>query len=97
MTKPTKVSWLMEDKLIPNHHYIELKHDFSDLYEKYQWCEKNQDICKKIIKNANEYMKMFSNEKYEEILEKNVLDEYFKRIKNVNNKFNYSFIKNLNI
>ena len=88
----------MEDKLIPNYHYIELKDDFSDLYEKYQWCEENQDICKQIIKNANEYMKMFSDEKYEEILEKNVLDEYFKRIKNINNnKFNYSFIKNLNI
>ena len=80
MAKPTKVSWLMEDKLIPNHHYILLKDDFSDLYNKYIWCEKNQSKCKEIINNANKYMSMFSNNHNENLIEKKVLDEYFQII-----------------
>ena len=81
MTRPTKVSWLMEDKLIPNHHYVLIKDDFSDLFEKYKWCEENPESCIQIIKNANAYMSMFSDIQTEEWIEKQVLDEYFKRVK----------------
>ena len=81
MTKPTKVSWLMEDKLIPDYHYVLLKDDFSDLLEKYEWCENNPDQCVEIINNANNYMRLFDDNKHEEQLEKQVIDEYFKRVK----------------
>ena len=30
MAKPNVVSWLMEDTLIPDYHYVLLKYDFSD-------------------------------------------------------------------
>ena len=80
MTRPTKVSWLMEDKLIPNHHYVLIKDDFSDLFEKYNWCEKNPESCIQIIKNANAYMSMFSDIQKEKWIEKQVIDEYFKRV-----------------
>lgn len=80
MAKPTKVSWLMEDKLIPNYHYILLKDDFSDLYNKYIWCENNQSKCKEIINNANKYMSMFSDVDKEKKIEKKVLEEYFKKV-----------------
>ena len=59
MTKPTVSSWLMETTLIPNVHYVLLKDDFSDLKEKFEWCEKNQEKCKQIIKNANTFMNQF--------------------------------------
>lgn len=81
MTRPTKVSWLMEDKLIPDYHYVLLKDDFSDLLEKYEWCENNPDQCVEIINNANNYMRLFDDNKHEEQLEKQVIDEYFKRVK----------------
>ena len=42
MPKPRTTSWLMETTLIPGYHYILLADDFSDLHEKYIWCEKNQ-------------------------------------------------------
>ena len=71
----------MEDKLIPNHHYVLIKDDFSDLFEKYKWCEENPEICIQIIKNANAYMSIFSDIQTEEWIEKQVLDEYFKRVK----------------
>jgi hypothetical protein len=80
MAKPTKFSWLMEDKLIPNYHYILVKDDFSDIFEKYQWCEANTESCLQIIKNANLYMSMFSDIQKEEWIEKQVLKEYFQRV-----------------
>lgn len=77
MPKPRVTSWLMETTLIPNYHYVLIKDDFSDLYEKYIWCEKNQDKCKEIIKNANNFMKQFENKEIEEKLEIEVLNKYF--------------------
>ena len=80
MVKPTACSWLMESTLIPNKHYILLKNDYSDLENKLEWCNNNQDKCLEIIKNANEFMEQFSDNDYEKELEKEVLKEYFKRV-----------------
>ena len=77
MAKPRVTSWLMETTLVPNKHYILLKDDFSDLYEKLQWCNNNQDKCIEIVKNANDFMRQFSNNSNEEKLEKEVLNKYF--------------------
>jgi hypothetical protein len=81
MAKPRVTSWLMETTLIPNKHYILLNDDFSDLQEKLEWCNNNQDQCIEIIKNANEFMKQFSDNKMEQNLEIEVLNRYF-RLKN---------------
>ena len=83
MPKPTISSWLMESELIPNYHYILLKDDFSDLRSKYWWCRKNTEKCKEIIKNANNFMKRFSNNEKEEEIEKKVINEYFKRYEGI--------------
>lgn len=83
MTKPTISSWLMETTLIPNVHYVLLKDDFSDLKEKFEWCEKNQDKCKQIIKNANTFMNQFICDAKEKNLEKQVLNLYFSKITTV--------------
>ena len=77
MPKPLVTSWLMETTLIPNHHYVLLKDDFSDLEDKLNWCNNNQSKCKEIIKNANEYMSQFKDNEREEILEKEVISKYF--------------------
>lgn len=81
MPKPRVTSWLMESTLIPNYHYVLIKDDFSDLYEKYIWCEKNQDKCKEIIKNANNFMDQFKDNEIEEKLEIDVINKYFELIK----------------
>ena len=62
MSKPTVVSWFMEDHLIPYYHYIPIKDDWSDLLNQINWCERNQDKCKEIIKNANKYVQRFLDE-----------------------------------
>lgn len=81
MAKPRVTTWLMETTLIPNKHYILLNDDFSDLQEKLEWCNNNQDKCIEIIKNANDFMKQFSDNKMEQNLEIEVLNTYF-RLKN---------------
>ena len=70
----------METTLIPNHHYILLKDDFSDLEEKLNWCNNNYEKCIEIIKNANAFMTQFSNTEFEEQLEKDVINKYFEII-----------------
>ena len=67
----------METTLVPNYHYVLIKDDFNDLREKLTWCQQNQDKCKKIIKNANRYMKQFKNKKTEKKLERQVINQYF--------------------
>ena len=81
MTKPKVVSWLMEDKLIPNVHYILLKDDYSDLIEKYNWALKNDQKCIEISKNATNYMKQFLNKKREDIISNEVMNRYFNNVK----------------
>lgn len=80
MPKPRVTSWLMETTLIPNYHYILLRDDFNDLREKLKWCDNHQNKCKEIIKNANTFMRQFSNIKQEELLEINVINKYFSLI-----------------
>lgn len=36
-------------------HYIPIKSDLSDLLEKIQWCQENDDTCEKIAKNARDF------------------------------------------
>lgn len=78
--KQKYVSWFMEDKLIPWYHYIPLEDNFSDLEYNYKWCLNNPEKCKKIIKNANDYIKVFLNKKNEDLLISQVVDTYNKFI-----------------
>ena len=80
MAKPRNFSWIMEDKLIPNIHYILLKDDYSNLEEKYKWCKNNLDKCKEISRNATQYMKQFLDIVKEREIEKEVIRRYAKNI-----------------
>ena len=53
-----------------------------DLREKADWCNEHPREVKQIIKNANEYMKIFSNIKEQEYIEKEVLHLYFEKLNN---------------
>lgn len=78
MPKPTCETWFMEATLIPDHHYIQIKNDFSDLPEKIAYYLSQPERCKAIIKNANAYVAQFKNKKREHIISLLVLEKYFK-------------------
>jgi len=81
MARPRVTSWLMETTLVPGRHYVLLKDDFSDLLQKWKWCESHQEECLAIVRNANEYMNQFKDSKVEERIEEMVLERYFAKIR----------------
>jgi len=81
MPKPKITSWLMEELLVPNVHYIQLKDDFSDLEEKFEWCQGNQGECKQIIRNAQEHMFQFGDINREIEIQKQVIQNTLNLIK----------------
>lgn len=78
MPKPEFETWFMEGKLVPNVHYLEVKHDYSDLEERIAYCEANPEYAKQIIKNANEYVRQFRNSRRELLISLLTLQKYLK-------------------
>jgi hypothetical protein len=70
-------------------HYIPVKNDLSDLFEKIRWCRDNDKECEKIAKNA----KMF----YDDYLSKNGILDYlqylFIKIKKTTGTYFYNSLK----
>lgn len=62
MPKPTCISIICENLLQPWVHYVPVNDDFSNLEEIYEWCINNDEKCQQIIKNANDYIKIFTEE-----------------------------------
>jgi len=58
--------------LKPYEHFVPINEDFSNLKETIEWCEMNEDKCKQIIKNANDYSKNFLDNKF--------MEDYLKEI-----------------
>mmetsp|Transcript_1053 Transcript_1053/g.2459 ORF Transcript_1053/g.2459 Transcript_1053/m.2459 type:complete len:138 (+) Transcript_1053:57-470(+) len=56
MTRPSVVSFLMEDLLVPYVHYIPLQDDFSDLEDMVRWAKKNDKKARWIANQATKYM-----------------------------------------
>mmetsp|Transcript_30061 Transcript_30061/g.71541 ORF Transcript_30061/g.71541 Transcript_30061/m.71541 type:complete len:383 (+) Transcript_30061:272-1420(+) len=56
MPRPSVVSWAMEDMLVPNIHYIQLKDDLSDLEDRLEWAMANDGLSQNISKWATQYM-----------------------------------------
>lgn len=79
MPKPTYESWYMEGKLIPNHHYVLINDDYSNLEERLNYYLENTSEALQIIQNANDYVKQFRNRKTEDLISLLVLEKYFYR------------------
>ncbi|MBK3519495.1 glycosyl transferase family 90 [Carboxylicivirga marina] len=78
MPKPNYETWFMENTLIPDYHYIQVKDDYSDVVDKMNYYIENPDKAKAIIENAHEYINQFRNKKRERLISLMVLDKYFK-------------------
>lgn len=49
------------DEYLPNVHFIEIKEDFSDLQEKYEWCENHPAECLEMISKCKELFQKIYN------------------------------------
>ena len=76
-------TWFREGTLIPGTHFVEIKSDFSDIEEKFNFYTTHQDKAKEIIKNANSYVEEFRNKIDQKKLAQSVIHKYFKLSKQI--------------
>ena len=84
MPKPKFETWYMEGKLIPNHHYVLIKDDYSDVEEKMVFYSKNIQEAEQIIANAKKWTLQFKDPKLEKLLSILVFKEFFKKTNQIN-------------
>ena len=77
MPKPKYESWFMEDMLIPDYHYIQIKDDYSDLEEKLKFYIKNTEKLQQISINANNYVDQFRDYNDEKLISLLVMEKFF--------------------
>ncbi|MCV9386827.1 glycosyl transferase family 90 [Reichenbachiella ulvae] len=80
MPKPYWQSWIMEEKLEPFVHYLELNKDLSNLEEVLKWASENDEKCEQIAENGKKYMAQFLDDKNDIQVQKLLLEEYAKRV-----------------
>lgn len=78
MPKPKYETWFMEGTLIPGYHYIEIKPDYSDFEEKIKYYNSHPDEAEAIISHAHEYVRQFTDKKFEKLVAIAVFDKYFR-------------------
>jgi len=76
MKKPKYETWFMEGRLIPNHHYIELEDNYSDLEEKVNYYIEHTEEAVQIIQNAHQWVEQFKDPYIENWLNLKVIDRY---------------------
>ena len=81
MSEPTKISWAMEDTLVPYEHYVPLADTLDNLEEVIQWCRENDSTCKEISENATQYMQKFLDHDNESLIHQRIISKYDKNIK----------------
>lgn len=81
MPEPEFESWFMEGQLIPDVHYLCIKRDYNDLYEKMDWAMTHPKEAIEIIDNANEWISKFRDYRRERLVTRLVIAKYLKLIK----------------
>jgi len=77
MTRPKFETWFMEGGLIPDHHYVLVKEDYSDVEEKMDYYLSNPAAAAAIIANAQRHVETFNDARREEATCLLVLKNYF--------------------
>ncbi|MEZ5488948.1 MAG: glycosyl transferase family 90 [Gammaproteobacteria bacterium] len=77
MRRPRYETWFMEGKLIPDHHYVLLRDDFSDIEDKIDYFNEHPDEAQEIVRNANRWVEQFKDQQSELAISLMVLQKYF--------------------
>lgn len=77
MRKPRFESWFMEGTLIPDHHYVSVADDHSDLPDKVRFYSRRPDLAERIVRNAQAHAAQFRDERRERAISLLVLLRYF--------------------
>jgi|GEM_PF-3159494 len=80
MPKPVWTSWMMEEKLLPNVHYLQLNDDLSNLEELLEWAREHDNECKEMAQNGRDFVAQFLDKNYDAYVKMLLLEEYSKRL-----------------
>lgn len=75
-----RVSWAMEDKLVPYKHYVPVDSSMSNLETVLDWCGENDDVCCEIARNGKKYIEQFLDLDREDRLEKEIIERYAQNV-----------------
>ena len=75
--KPKYESWFMESYLIPDYHYICVDDDLENLKDKLDYYIAHPEVCKKILRNAHDYVEQFKDSRREFLIGILVMKKYF--------------------
>lgn len=78
MTRPEYETWFMEGRLVPGHHYVQLRDDYADIEEKIAYYTEHPDEAESIIRNAKAYVRQFMDREREFLISLLVMDKYFR-------------------
>ena len=77
MPRPRFETWFMEGRLIPDHHYVQVRDDLGDLLDKRAHYQAHPQEALGIIANAKQHVTQFQDQALEEIIGLLVLRKYF--------------------
>lgn len=77
MPRPRYETWFMEGRLVPDHHYVQLRDDLSDLLDKRAHFQAHPQEALGIIANARKHVAQFRDQSLEEVIGLLVLRKYF--------------------
>lgn len=77
MKRPRFETWFMEGRLVPGHHYVELRDDFSDLEDKVLYYSQHTDEAVEITRNAQWYVAQFMDREREDLISLLVMKKHF--------------------
>lgn len=78
MPRPTRETWYMEGRLIPDYHYVEIRPDFSDLAERIRYFSTHPAEAEEILRHAHEWRAQFQDRRRERLVSLLTLDRYFR-------------------
>lgn len=76
MPKPRYETWIMEGRLVPGQHYVEVADDFSDLEDKFRFYLARPELCREISANAKRYISRFFDLDRQYALAGRVVEKY---------------------
>jgi hypothetical protein len=75
--RPRFETWFMEGRLIPGHHYVQIRDDYTDLVDKIEYYRVHTDEALAIVRNAQAWVRQFLDPRVEHLISLMVAARYF--------------------
>lgn len=78
MPRPTVDTWLMQSRMEPGVHYIEIAPDFSDAAERIEWYNAHPEEAERIARESKRWAAQFDDARRERLIQTLVVEKYLR-------------------